>query len=276
MSLFTEVLQALDGSEATIKELQDEIVQLKLENAELKQRSTEWANKALEVRQLYIELKANGKVPHEMYENERVAALQAKIQIRELEVEKYGLQREVRSLEQRLKIYEQAVGPDPGAASAEDLVEAQKAVNLMDYELDKLNLEVRTLTCLLRRGIATVSDVCGYSALELLDKVRGFGPRCLNDLNYRIGLLGLKLADEESPAKQRKAEELLLKSRAKLLTIEKMDLSEKTFAEAQAAGFQTAYDALTMTKNDVRQQFDSEACAEEFLEKMEDFDFSLK
>ncbi len=58
MSLFTEVLQALDGSEATIKRLQEESARLKLEKAELEQK--------------YKELEANGEASREAYENERV------------------------------------------------------------------------------------------------------------------------------------------------------------------------------------------------------------
>ncbi len=185
------------------------------------------------------------------------------------------MQREVRSLEQRLKIYEQAVGPEPETATEETLAEAKEKAETMNRSIEHIGLEKRTLNRLLQHDIVTVGDVCEYRALELLLHVRGFGAVSLNDLNYRLWQQGVKFADEVTWSDNNLAQKILRPSRARMLTIGKMDLSEKTFAEAKAAGFRTAWDALTMTKGEVRQRFDSVECAEEFLKKLDDFGFLL-
>lgn len=74
--------------------------------------------------------------------------------------------------------------------------EEEKASSIYDHmKIDDLELSVRSLNCLKRDKIETVSDLLKRSEKELL-KIRNFGDKSLVEVNERLKKLGLKLKAE--------------------------------------------------------------------------------
>lgn len=72
----------------------------------------------------------------------------------------------------------------------------EKASSIYDHmKIDDLELSVRSLNCLKRDKIETVSDLLKRSEKELL-KIRNFGDKSLVEVNERLKKLGLKLKAE--------------------------------------------------------------------------------
>jgi DNA-directed RNA polymerase subunit alpha len=58
--------------------------------------------------------------------------------------------------------------------------------------VEKLDLSVRTMNCLRRSNIATVGELIGKGAKELL-KLRNFGQKSYQEIEERLASLGLSL-----------------------------------------------------------------------------------
>jgi len=135
----------------------------------------------------------------------------------------------------------------------------------IEYAMD---LQVKTYNCLKRSNINTLGDLCKYSALELLNGVRLLGVASLNGLNYNLGLLGLELADEKNVEDQAQADKILTPSRARLMTLQRLHLSERVYDEAKKAGFSTAEDVLYRSEEEIRRRFSCQDHADEFLKRV--------
>jgi len=162
-----------------------------------------------------------------------------------------------------------------GQADTSDVLAADVQNEYMRCRIEEVmtGLSVRTYNALARNYINTLGGVCEYSALELL-KMRCFGVSSLNNLNYNLGLLGLKLANEGTTKKQAEVDKILLPSRARLTTLEKLDLSEQTYDEAKKAGFSTAESVIYRSEEEIRRQFSCQKHADELLKKAQALGFS--
>ncbi len=231
--------------------LRDRVQKLENENSRLRDQVCVLEGDNNELREQVEDLrKKNGDV------EKRLSELQ--VENAKLQEENFALNRanrdlswESQALVRRLGIYEQAtVGQEEGEFCPEDLAEAKKKADLMDLNLQSgMGISVKTLNVLIRRDINTVGEVCQHSALELLE-LRNFGLGCLNDLNYHLGLMGLKLADEKDAKAQRRANKALSASRAQLMKIEELELSDEAYNVAKEVGWEVASDIVDRIRVD--------------------------
>ncbi len=68
---------------------------------------------------------------------------------------------------------------------------------LSNMPVEQLNLSVRTMNCLRRGNIQTVGEVVGKGEKGLMT-LRNFGVKSLQELDDRLGELGLKLIQSEN------------------------------------------------------------------------------
>lgn len=246
MSLVTDVLRCIDGSEWEIEKLRNKISAMEQENERLRTA-------------LKMEEGLQDRYQSLVYSNNRC---QKRIKV--LECDNAALKRRILELEQRLASCE---GVDVSASAdnvSENSIEAEKTA-LMELRLEDMSLERKTLSCLLYKGFETAGDVCKYRASELLNCVRGLGRYRLNDLNYRLGVLGLELTEEKWTHK-RKIQRILAPSRAKLMKLEDLDLPDEVYDAAKAAGFEWIDDFMRLdTEEAVKARFENPEYAEKFL-----------
>ncbi len=69
--------------------------------------------------------------------------------------------------------------------------------------VEQLDLSVRTMNCLRRGGITTVGELVSKKPKDLL-KLRNFGQKSFQEIQEKLSVLGLSLAPEEEPKKERK------------------------------------------------------------------------
>ena len=67
--------------------------------------------------------------------------------------------------------------------------------------VEQLDLSVRTMNCLRRSGIATVGELIGKKAKELL-QLRNFGQKSFREIEDRLNAMGLSLAPQAEPKKE--------------------------------------------------------------------------
>ncbi|MFC1934685.1 DNA-directed RNA polymerase subunit alpha C-terminal domain-containing protein, partial [Chloroflexota bacterium] len=70
-----------------------------------------------------------------------------------------------------------------------------------NMSVDQLDLSVRTMNCLRRSGIATVGELIGKGAKELL-KLRNFGQKSYHEIEDRLQTLELSLAPQVTPEEE--------------------------------------------------------------------------
>ncbi len=68
--------------------------------------------------------------------------------------------------------------------------------NLLSLPIKELELSVRSENCLLRAGIRTVGELIQKTPEELL-KIRNLGKKSLNEIQEKLGRLGLSLKEED-------------------------------------------------------------------------------
>lgn len=238
--------------------LRDRVQKLENENSRLRDQACVLEGDNNELREQVEDLrKKNGDVEKRLSELQ-VENVELQECTKELRKENFNLNRanrdlswESQALVRRLEIYEQATaGQEEGEFRPEDLAEAKKKADLLDLNLQSgIGISVKTLNALIRSDINTVGEVCQHSALELLE-LRNFGLGRLNDLNYQLGLMGLKLADEKDAKAQRRANKALSVSRAQLMKIEELELSDEAYNVAKEAGWEVASDIVDRIRVD--------------------------
>jgi DNA-directed RNA polymerase subunit alpha len=67
---------------------------------------------------------------------------------------------------------------------------------LLDLPIEELELSVRSFNCLKRAGINTIGDLCARTENDMV-KVRNLGKKSLEEVNQKLGALGLALAQPE-------------------------------------------------------------------------------
>ena len=68
--------------------------------------------------------------------------------------------------------------------------------------VEQLDLSVRTMNCLRRGGVATVGELIGKKAKELL-QLRNFGQKSFREIEERLKKIGLSLAPQVEPIKEK-------------------------------------------------------------------------
>lgn len=160
-------------------------------------------------------------------------------------------------------------GSETKPADAPNAPAAEGQNNFLKCRIEDVMEDLRTNTYLIlkRCDLNTLEDVCSKSALELLE-LRYFGKTALNNLNYQLGLLGLRLADEKNAKDRARVDKLLTPSRARLMRLEKLRLSPPVHNDAKAAGFNTAEEVLYLSEEQIRQRFKNENHADEFMKRL--------
>ncbi len=77
------------------------------------------------------------------------------------------------------------------------ITESSIPEELSNMPVEQLNLSVRTMNCLRRGNIQTVGEVVGKGEKGLMT-LRNFGVKSLQELDDRLGELGLKLIQSEN------------------------------------------------------------------------------
>jgi len=72
-----------------------------------------------------------------------------------------------------------------------------------NMSVEQLDLSVRTMNCLRRGGITTVGELVSKRPKDLL-KLRNFGQKSFQEIQEKLGVLGLSLAPEEETKKEKK------------------------------------------------------------------------
>ena len=63
--------------------------------------------------------------------------------------------------------------------------------------IEELDLSVRSFNCLKRANINTVSDLISKTQDEMI-KVRNLGRKSLEEVEHKLAMMGLSLADEDN------------------------------------------------------------------------------
>jgi len=69
--------------------------------------------------------------------------------------------------------------------------------------VEQLDLSVRTMNCLRRGGITTVGELISKKSKDLL-KLRNFGQKSFQEIEERLKQMGISLAPDDEPKKERK------------------------------------------------------------------------
>mgnify|MGYP003297621363 CR=1 FL=1 len=75
-------------------------------------------------------------------------------------------------------------------------VEAQRD-KVLEMTIEELDLSVRSFNCLKRANINTVEDLISKTQDEMI-KVRNLGRKSLEEVEHKLAMMGLSLADEEN------------------------------------------------------------------------------
>lgn len=150
--------------------------------------------------------------------------------------------------------------------------------HFLAQRIEELCISPRAFNALKRNKINTIGEVCQRRATELM-QLRGFDRMRLNDLHYALGQCGLEFVPEEDLDSQNQVRRLLTSSRARLMSVQDLGLSAKTYDEVMLNAqtkIETVRDILDWySKRSVRENFPSE-CAGELIEKLKQFDFYLR
>jgi DNA-directed RNA polymerase subunit alpha len=68
---------------------------------------------------------------------------------------------------------------------------------VLDMTIEELDLSVRSFNCLKRANINTVSDLISKTQDEMI-KVRNLGRKSLEEVEHKLAMMGLSLADEDN------------------------------------------------------------------------------
>ena len=69
---------------------------------------------------------------------------------------------------------------------------------VLDMTIEELDLSVRSFNCLKRANINTVADLISKTQDEMI-KVRNLGRKSLEEVEHKLAMMGLSLADEDNP-----------------------------------------------------------------------------
>lgn len=293
MAGFWENLKKLAAGEE-LTALEKEIVALRrqLEGAETLKREAigaaeAWQYEAEKAKEAYAkESQERWRLSQECDEWERKCAV--------LKQEKEELAQKCSQLEEQLKVQaekiRQGVEAEAGelgvgqAEEAEETEEERRMRELMRMEICECCFPARverTLTLFFGRLNVTLDELCSHRMSELLG-ARHFGEVSANKLNYRLREMGLSLAVENSEMMQAKIDKILRPSQACFVKLADLDLSEQTYNELASKGYETVADVIVChnsvmiwSKNQVREEFTSKRCANEFLKKIAAFGFVL-
>ena len=75
-------------------------------------------------------------------------------------------------------------------------LEENQSPNYLAMTIDELDLSVRAFNCLKRAGINTVGELVQKSQEDMM-KVRNLGKKSLEEVEHKLGLLGLALRSTE-------------------------------------------------------------------------------
>ena len=68
---------------------------------------------------------------------------------------------------------------------------------VLEMTIEELDLSVRSFNCLKRANINTVEDLISKTQDEMI-KVRNLGRKSLEEVEHKLAMMGLSLADEEN------------------------------------------------------------------------------
>ena len=72
---------------------------------------------------------------------------------------------------------------------------------ILNTNIESFGLKTRTVNCLRTAGIKLVGELIQHSELDLL-RYRDFGNQCVQDVNDKLAILGLKLGTYRSSSKK--------------------------------------------------------------------------
>ncbi len=85
---------------------------------------------------------------------------------------------------------------DAPLAMPEEEAESELGSKTTEMTIDELDLSVRAFNCLKRAGINTVSELVQKTQEDMM-KVRNLGKKSLEEVEHKLGLLGLALRSDE-------------------------------------------------------------------------------
>ncbi|HHT07803.1 MAG TPA: DNA-directed RNA polymerase subunit alpha [Clostridiales bacterium] len=85
---------------------------------------------------------------------------------------------------------------DASLAMPEEEAESELGSKTAEMTIDELDLSVRAFNCLKRAGINTVSELVQKTQEDMM-KVRNLGKKSLEEVEHKLGLLGLALRSNE-------------------------------------------------------------------------------
>lgn len=98
--------------------------------------------------------------------------------------------------------------------------EVERNNMLLNYEIDYLEMEMRSYNGLRRRGINTILELMSHDAEELLDETRNFGNHALNDVVIALAEYDLRLPGTEEGKMSARMRKILAPAMAKIARIE--------------------------------------------------------
>ena len=96
------------------------------------------------------------------------------------------------SLEEQKRLFQFLKEKFDKAPGSNPQTKKHKREEYLNFELKDLDLYPRALNLLTPIGVLTVKDLCNCSQSQLKN-IDGFGNRCVNEIEYLLSDLGLKL-----------------------------------------------------------------------------------
>lgn len=124
-----------------------------------------------------------------------------------------------------------------------------KPSDVMEWDIDELELSIRSYNCLKRAGINTVRELCNKTLDDMM-RVHNLGRRSLAEVLTKLNELGLKLKDEQSDDEVDGHTSTIDADMS--TSIEKLELSLRSTRYLERAGINTVGDLCNRTIDDVR------------------------
>lgn len=144
-----------------------------------------------------------------------------------------------------------------------------------DAPIELLELNVQIYLILKNEGINTVGELCGWkmSNLMLYDN---FGEARANQVFVALAKHGRRLVPEDDPKQRQKIERILTPGRQKLIKLEDMGLTKRTYNIAGQAGLRTVYDICMYYKWQLREKLRDDETADELVRRVNALGFKMR